>query len=106
MSSLPPLEGTIWAKPLAGAVTEGSNGLAAAPITVGAPPSGSITGDLGESPESTAVAELSGLISTIGSLSAQAQSLPLSPPSLPGIPQNSGYRPQTTDYLQFAEGAD
>jgi hypothetical protein len=46
------------------------------------------------------VAELGQLISSLGSLSAQAQSLPLTPPSLPGLPQG-GYRPQSTDYTQL-----
>ncbi len=56
-----------------------------------------------ESPESSAIAELSSLISSLGSLSAQAQNLPLTPPSLPGLPQNGGYQTQPTDYMQFVD---
>lgn len=52
----------------------------------------------GESPVSTAKAEVGNLISSLGSLSAQAQSLPLSPPTLPGLPQNASYQPQPINY--------
>ena len=57
-----------------------------------------------ETPESTAAAELNNLISSLGSLSAQAQGLPISPPTLPGLPQG-GYQPQVTDYTQLAGDA-
>ncbi len=95
MSSLPPIEGSIAAKPfvpLSGTVR-------------GASQAATISGDAGESPESAALAELNGLISSLGSLSAQAQSLPLSPPTLPGLPQG-GYRPQSTDYTQFVDDSN
>jgi hypothetical protein len=96
MSSVPPiLEGTVTAKPFfpqSGTVRGQSQG------TVSAQPGGSA--------ESDAVAELNGLISSLGSLSAQAQSLPLSPPTLPGLPQSQGYRPQATDYTQLADDSN
>lgn len=94
MSSLPPIEGSVAAKPFvppSGTVRGGQ--------------AGSITADAGDSPESAALAELNGLISSLGSLSAQAQSLPLSPPTLPGLPQG-GYRPQSTDYAQFVDDSN
>lgn len=96
MSSLPPIEGSVAAKPfapLSGTVR-------------GACQAGTVSGDTGDSPESAALAELNGLISSLGSLSAQAQSLPLSPPTLPGLPQGQNYRPQTTDYTQFADDSN
>ncbi len=102
MSSLP-IDGTISAKPftqpISGTIRGNSGG------TISAPAAGSIEGD-GDSAESSAVAELSGLISSLGSLSAQAQSLPLSPPTLPGLPQNQGYQPQATDYMQLSEDSN
>jgi hypothetical protein len=110
MSTLP-IDGTVNAKPFSnpvhgtvcasseshrsGTVRGNSNG------TIHGSSSGSIDGDA-DSPESSAVAELSGLISSLGSLSAQAQSLPLSPPTLPSLPQG-GYQPQATDYMQLSE---
>jgi len=94
MSSLPPIEGSVAAKPFA-------------PLsgTMRACQAGSVSGDTGDSPESAALAELNGLISSLGSLSAQAQNLPLSPPTLPGLPQG-GYRPQSTDYTQFVDDSN
>ncbi len=94
MSSLPPIEGSVAAKPLV-------------------PPSASVRASCqagtvsgaGDSPESSAIAELNGLISSLGSLSAQAQNLPLSPPTLPGLPQG-GYQPQSTDYTQFVDDSN
>lgn len=59
---------------------------------------GSLHGESSESPESAAMAEVSALISSLGSLSGQAQSLPLSPPTLPGLPQSQGYQPQPLSY--------
>jgi hypothetical protein len=59
---------------------------------------GSLRGDSRESPESSAMAEVNALISSLGSLSNQAQSLPLIPPTLPGLPQSQGYQPQPLDY--------
>ena len=59
---------------------------------------GSLRGDSRESPESSATAEVNALISSLGSLSNQAQSLPLIPPTLPGLPQSQGYQPQPVDY--------
>lgn len=96
MSSLPPIEGSVAARPfvpLSGTVS-------------GASQAGTISGETGDSPESAALAELNGLISSLGSLSAQAQSLPLSPPTLPGLPQGQNYRPQTTDYSQFVDDSN
>lgn len=97
MSSLP-IEGTISAKPfsnIAGSISAG----------VGHRSSGSISAPAAESPQNCAVAELGNLISSLGALSAQAQTLPLTPPTLPGLPQG-GYQPQPTDYLQFAQDAE
>jgi hypothetical protein len=109
-----PIDGTISAKPFSnpisgtvcgstesqrsGTVRGNSNG------TIRGSSHGSVEGDA-DSPESSAVAELSGLISSLGSLSAQAQSLPLSPPTLPGLPQG-GYQPQATDYMQLSEDSN
>ncbi len=59
---------------------------------------GSLRGDSSESAESSATAEVNALISSLGSLSNQAQSLPLIPPTLPGLPQSQGYQPQPVDY--------
>ncbi|MGA7200812.1 MAG: hypothetical protein WBX26_03210 [Candidatus Cybelea sp.] len=59
---------------------------------------GSLRGDSKESPESSASAEVNALISSLGSLSSQAQSLPLSAPTLPGLPQGEGYQSQPLDY--------
>lgn len=96
MSSLPPLEGTIAGQPF----TNSTAGRLCAPVPS---PSGALSGD---SPEASAVAELGNLITSLGSLAAQAQSQPLSPPSLPGLPQGSGYRPQATDYTQFSDDSN
>jgi hypothetical protein len=59
---------------------------------------GSLRGEASESPENAAMAEVNALISSLGSLSGQAQSLPLSPPTLPGLPQGQGYQAQPLDY--------
>lgn len=97
MSSVSPiLEGSVAAKPF----------VPQSGTVRGCPPAGTISGDGADSPETAAVAELNGLISSIGSLSAQAQSLPLSPPTLPGLPQGQSYRPQATDYTQFADDSN
>jgi hypothetical protein len=75
--------------------------------------SGSATGTLSSNPfasdesaANSAVAELGNLISSLGSLSSQAQGLPLSAPTLPGLPQQSGYQPGVTDYMQFTSDND
>ncbi len=99
MSTLPPIEGNISVKPFTNTLAGRVSG------AVSPPRSGSVTGDLGESPESSAVAELGNLISSLGSLSAQAQSLPLSAPTLPGL-QDQSYRPQATDYTQFNDNSN
>jgi hypothetical protein len=98
MSSLPPIDGALSGRGFGNGL---SGGIAASP-----PLTGSLAGNSSESPENSAVAELSGLISSLGSLSAQAQSLPLSPPTLPGAQQPPSYMPQSTDYLGFAENSD
>jgi hypothetical protein len=94
------LEGSVSAKPFEHAPRTGLSGSVQAPVR---PP---ISGDVSESPENSAVAELSGLISSLGSLSSQAQSLPLSAPTLPGLPQGQSYRPQATDYTQLADDSN
>ncbi len=58
-----------------------------------------------DSPENAAIAELSQLISSLGALSSQAQSLPLSPPTPQQLPQQPSYQPQVTDYSQFGSDA-
>lgn len=103
LSSLPSIQSAISANTLRAGSPAGLGESAAAPVSA-APRT--ISGDVGESPESSAIAELGTLISSIGSLSSQAQSLPLSAPTLPGIPADQGYHPGMTDYLQLAEDSD
>ena len=98
MSSLPSiLEGSISSR----ALEQRFSGSVAGALK--APQSGSLEGD---SPQNAAIANVGGLISSLGALSAQAQSLPLSPPTLPGLPQSQSYRPQTTDYTQFVDDSN
>jgi hypothetical protein len=104
MSSLPPIEGAISAKPFGNTISGNLSGPLAAPKT--GTLSGSISGDSNESAQNSAIAELSGLISSLGTLSSQAQNLPLSIPTLPGAQQPPSYQPQATDYLQFASDSD
>lgn len=104
MSSLP-IERTISAKPyhnIGGSISAPAGGSLSAPVGRVA---GSISAETAESPQTSASAELSNLIASLGTLSAQAQTMPLSPPTLPGLPQ-SGYKAQQTDYMQFASDAD
>jgi hypothetical protein len=109
VSSLPPIEGTLTAKPfsnaLAGSISApvGAPGSGRVGGSIAAPLTGTIAGEGSDSPESSASANVGNLISSLGSLSAQAQSLPLSPPTIPGLPPDQGYRPQSTDYMQFAD---
>ena len=70
----------------------------------GPEPDGSLQSGGSETPESAAIAELNGLISALSTLSAQAQGLPISAPTLPNV-QQGGYQPQLTDYAQFGEDA-
>jgi len=98
VASLSPIEGTV-AQPLTNLVRGTVGG--AAPIAAG-----TACGESGESLQNSAMAELSGLISNVGSLSAQAQSLPLSVPTLPGAQQPPSYQPQATDYMQFSEDSN
>lgn len=109
--SFPPIEGSLAAKPFANAIRSGLSGSLSAPVSgalagSAAPLTGSIAGEASESPASSAIAELSGLISSLGSLSAQAQSLPLSPPTLPGAQLPPSYQPQATDYTQFSDDSN
>jgi len=107
MSFLPSIEGTLAAKPFGNTISGalGSLGAGKSAGSVLGELAGPVTSELGESPESAAVAELGTLISSLGSLSAQAQSLPLSPPTLPGLPQG-GYQPQATDYTQLTDDSN
>jgi hypothetical protein len=59
---------------------------------------GSLNGQEQESLETAALSEISSLIASLGSLSGQAGSMPLEPPTLPGLPQGLGYQPQPVDY--------
>lgn len=111
-------EGTLRAKPFdhdySGGIHspgERSGGLlrATGGGTLRAPGSGgggTLNGNYTEGPENAAMAEVGGLISSLGSLQQQAQSLPLSAPVLPGLPQTPGYQPQATDYTAFNSEAD
>jgi hypothetical protein len=85
-------QGTLSAPPAGG----GSGTLSAAPISR----SGTISAPASAEPEDSTIAELGGLISQLGSLSAQAQSLPmeLTAPTLPSLPQQQNYQPQPADY--------
>ncbi len=103
MSFLPSLEGTISAKPIAGALEGALRGSVSAPTAGG---SAHHRWEISGSLQNSAVAEVGNLISSIGSLSAQAQGLPLSPPTLPGLPQSQSYKPQATDYTQFSDDSN
>jgi hypothetical protein len=91
-----PLHGTLTAPPEPPAGT-----LTATPRAVPV----SSSGQAPELPEDSAVAELSGLISSLGALSTQAASLPLTPPTLPGLPQQN-YQRQATDYMQLSDDSN
>jgi hypothetical protein len=104
MSFLPPTEGTIASQPFGNTIAAGVHGAYRTGSIAGSP-SAPLPGGV-ESAEGSALAELSSLISALGSLSAQAQSLPLSPPTLPGLPQNQAYQPQATDYTQFSDDSN
>jgi len=111
VSFLPPIDGTLAARGFENGLSGTIAGSLEAPQSgtlsgLNAPLTGSLAGNSSESAENSAVAELSGLISSLGALSAQAGSLPLSPPTLPGAQQPPSYMPQSTDYLGFAENSD
>jgi len=122
VSSLPPIEGTLVAKPFGNTIHGGLRGSQEPPnsgtlrgshephnsgtLRGSTALHGTLTGDSNDSPESSAIAEIGGLISSLGSLSAQAQGLPLSAPSLPGLPQTQRYQPQTTDYAQLGDDSN
>ena len=59
----------------------------------------------GESPEESAIAELTSLIGELGTLASQAQSMP-SLPSLPQSSQPQSYHRATTDYSGLFAGDD
>lgn len=69
--------------------------------------SGTITAPASAQAEDSTIADLGGLISQLGKLSAQAQSMPLelTAPTLPSLPQQN-YQPQPTDYTQFGGDAN
>lgn len=98
---IPSIHGTLSAAPhgntLSAPPRAGDRG------TITAPPRGAGSGTLSAPPEESTIAELGGLISSLGTLSSQAQSLPLplTAPTLPGLPQQN-YHPQATDYTQLA----
>jgi hypothetical protein len=109
VSSLHPIEGRISAPPfrntetgrISGSVEHHERGR----VHGSPPPSGALEPGLSETPEAAVIAELGGLISALGSLSAQAQSLPLNAPTPPSVPQG-GYKPQKTDYAQFVDNSN
>jgi hypothetical protein len=96
-------EGTISARPfeaahsgrISGSCERGETGMLHGSNRISG---GTLSADSSESPASAATAEIGNLIASLGSLSSQAQSLPLSPPTLPGLPQNQSYHPQPVDY--------
>jgi hypothetical protein len=92
-------QGTLSAPPAGG--TSGT--LSGAPVSR----SGALSAPASAEPEDSTIAELGGLISQLGTLSAQAQSLPmeLTAPTLPSLPQQN-YQPQPTDYTQFGGDAN
>ena len=111
MSSLPPIDGSLAGRDFGNGLSGSIAGSLQAPQSgtlsgLNTPLTGSLAGNSNESAANSAVAELSGLISSLGALSSQAQSLPLSPPTLPGAQQPPSYMPQSTDYLGFAENSD
>jgi hypothetical protein len=122
VSSIHPTHGTLSGKPFAGEISGrlhgdhntprsgqlhgGHESPKSGPLHGVRQSRGTVGGESAESPANSAIAELSGLISNIGSLSAQAQSLPLTAPTLPGLPQSPGYQPQPTDYTQFGNDAN
>jgi hypothetical protein len=105
-----PVHGTLTAPPygdhgtLSAPPASGTSGtLTGVPISR----SGTISAPASAQPEDSTIAELGGLISQLGTLSTQAQSLPLelSAPTLPSLPQQN-YQPQPTDYTQFGGDAN
>jgi hypothetical protein len=108
--SIPSIHGTLSAGPygdrgtLSAPPAGGTSGtLSGAPISR----NGTISAPASAQPEDSTIADLGGLISQLGSLSAQAQSLPLelSAPTLPGLPQQN-YQSQPTDYMQLTGDAN
>jgi hypothetical protein len=114
MGFVPSVHGTISAEPR-------GNTLSARPLhdvhggTLRAPeriPAGTLigasasqTGSISGEPADSAIAELNGLISSLGTLSAAAQNLPLAAPTLPSLPQQN-YQRQPTDYTQFSDDSN
>lgn len=86
-----------------GTLSAPANGARSGTLSAPISQNGSLSAPAAEAPEDSTVAELSGLISSLNTLSSQAQSLPLtlSAPTLPGLPQQN-YQPQATDYTQLA----
>lgn len=103
MSSLP-IEGRVSARPTVPEYRHGRVSGSAprtGSVSGSAPRTGRVSAEVADPNRATAAAEVNTLISSLGSLSAQAQTLPLTPPTLPQLPQG-GYQPQPTDYTQFA----
>lgn len=59
------------------------------------------TESVATSAHTDALAESSALVASLGSLSAQAQHLPLRAPVLPSLPHAQSYHRQVTDYAQL-----
>jgi hypothetical protein len=85
---------------LGGASTAGSS-----------PPTGSASGSLSggdpsQTPEESAIAELQGLIASLGSLESQAQSMPSLPSTAQSSQQPQSYHRATTDYSGLFDDDD
>lgn len=82
--------------------TQIAGGTATAPVRENGQPVGVGSGSLQES----ALAELAGDIESLGALFGQAQSMPMSPPTLPQSAQPQSFHRATTDYGSLFDDGD